>query len=58
MGEQKKRKDYLWLAFIALGMAIAIIVDNLIIGLCLVAIGIYLYTKNKNKTQNNKDELD
>ena len=54
----EKKKNYLWLVFIALGMGIAIIADNLIIGLCLVAIGIYLYTKNKNKTQNNKDELD
>ena len=55
MSEQKD-KNYLWLVFIALG--IAIIADNLLIGLCLVAIGIYLYTKNKKKTQNNKDELD
>ncbi|CCZ70542.1 hypothetical protein QVO10_06030 [Bacteroides gallinaceum] len=57
MSEQKD-KNYLWLVFIALGMGIAIIADNLLIGLCLVAIGIYLYTKNKKKTQNNKDELD
>lgn len=57
MSEQKD-KNYLWLVFIALGMAIAIIADNLAIGLCLVAIGIYLYAKNKKKTQNNKDELD
>ncbi|MBD8039209.1 hypothetical protein H9625_01870 [Phocaeicola sp. Sa1CVN1] len=57
MSEQKD-KNYLWLVFIALGMGIAIIANNLLIGLCLVAIGIYLYTKNKKKTQNNKDELD
>lgn len=57
MSEQKD-KNYLWLVFIALGMGIAIIADNLLIGLCLVAIGTYLYTKNKKKTQNNKDELD
>ena len=57
MSEQKD-KNYLWLVFIALGMGIAIIADNLLIGRCLVAIGIYLYTKNKKKTQNNKDELD
>lgn len=57
MSEQKD-KNYLWLVFIALGMGIAIIADNLLIGLCLVAIGIYLYIKNKKKTQNNKDELD
>lgn len=57
MSEQKD-KNYLWLVFIALGMGIAIIADNLLIGFCLVAIGIYLYTKNKKKTQNNKDELD
>lgn len=57
MSEQKD-KNYLWLVFIALGMGIAIIADNLLIGLCLVAIGIYLYTKNKKKAQNNKDELD
>lgn len=57
MSEQKD-KNYLWLVFIALGMGIAIIADNLLIGICLVAIGIYLYTKNKKKTQNNKDELD
>lgn len=57
MSEQKD-KNYLWLVFIALGMGIAIIADNLLIGLCLVAIGIYLYAKNKKKTQNNKDELD
>lgn len=57
MSEQKD-KNYLCLVFIALGMGIAIIADNLLIGLCLVAIGIYLYTKNKKKTQNNKDELD
>lgn len=44
MSEQKD-KNYLWLVFIALGMGIVIIADNLPIGLCLVAIGIYLYTK-------------
>ena len=57
MSEQKD-KNYLWLVFIALGMGIAIIADNFLIGLCLGDIGIYLYTEKKKKTQNNKDELD